>query len=220
MAAQTTAFDPNRTLLLVVDMQPDFMPGGALPVAGGDLLVRPIRNLMESGKFLHFAGTQDWHPAGHISFASSHPGHQPLDTIELYGHDQILWPDHCVQGTPGADLHTGIPTEKFSVIVRKATDPRVDSYSAFRNNWGPDGERPPTGLSGYLRERGIDDVFLCGLARDFCVKWSAEDGVEAGFNVWVIWDLTRSVDASGDQAVREGLTGRGIRIIASDMIAG
>jgi nicotinamidase/pyrazinamidase len=220
MATQTIAFDRDRTVLLVVDMQPDFMPGGALPVAEGDLLVKPVWALMNSGKFLHFAGTQDWHPPGHVSFASSHPGHKPLDTIGLYGHDQILWPDHCVQGTPGADIHLGIPAEKFSVIVRKATDPRVDSYSTFRNNWGPGGKRPPTGLTGYLRERGIENVFLCGLARDFCVKWSAEDGVEAGFNVWVIWDLTRSVDPSADQAVSDGLTARGVRIITSELIDG
>jgi nicotinamidase/pyrazinamidase len=215
MVTHSVTFNRDRSALLVVDMQPDFMPGGALPVAEGDLLVEPVRALIRSGRFQHFAATQDWHPPAHISFASSHPGRRPLDTIELYGHPQILWPDHCVQGTPGAELHRGIPSEKFDVIVRKATDPRVDSYSAFRNNWGPAGKRPPTGLAGYLRDRGIAETFICGLARDFCVKWTAEDGIDAGFIVWVIWDLTRYVHPSSDELIRHELERRGVRIVTS-----
>lgn len=219
MATQTVRFDKSRTLLLLVDLQPDFMPGGALPVAEGDQLVAPIRALMETGLFQHCAATQDWHPPGHISFASSHPGHAPLDVIALYGHEQILWPDHCVQSTPGAALHAALPWEKARVIVRKATDPMVDSYSAFRNNWAPDGTRPPTGLGGYLKDLGITDVFICGLARDFCVKWSAEDALDAGFRVHIIWDLTRSVFPADDSQVREDLLRRGVAIITSEQLS-
>lgn len=218
MNMRPVIFDKNRSILIVVDMQPDFMPGGALPVAEGDTLVAPIRELMESGLFRHFAATQDWHPAGHISFASSHPGHAPLDVIELYGHEQILWPDHCVQGTPNADFHPGIPAEKFRVIVRKATDPKVDSYSAFRNNWDPTGQRPPTGLAGYLRDLGITDIFLCGLARDFCVRWSAEDAVDAGFRTHVIWDLTRSVFPENDERLRRELEQYGVEFVTVEQL--
>lgn len=218
MSMRPAIFDKNRSILIVVDMQPDFMPGGTLPVAEGDTLVAPIRELMESGLFRHLAATQDWHPPGHISFASSHPGHAPLDVIELYGHEQILWPDHCVQGTPNADFHPGIPAEKFRVIVRKATDPKVDSYSAFRNNWDSTGQRPPTGLAGYLRDLGITDIFLCGLARDFCVRWSAEDAVDAGFRTHVIWDLTRSVFPENDERLRQELEQYGVQLVTVEQL--
>jgi nicotinamidase/pyrazinamidase len=203
----------ERSALIVVDMQPDFMPGGSLAVAGGHELLKPIGWLLESDQFELCVATQDWHPPDHVSFASNHPGQEPLDTIELYGHPQILWPDHCVQGTPGAALHADLPTSPIAAIVRKATDPDVDSYSAFRNNWNRAGERPPTGLAGYLRERGVTDVYLCGLARDFCVQWSAEDGVDAGFEVHVFWDLTRPVEPESNQTVLANLKARGVEII-------
>ena len=197
-------------------MQPDFMPGGALPVGEGDTLVGPIAQLMSADRFDIIVATQDWHPPDHVSFASQHDGKRPMDVIELYGHDQVLWPDHCVQGTPGALLHGGLPWDRVAAIVRKGMDPACDSYSGFRNNWNPDGERPPTGLAGYLRERGISAVVVCGLARDFCVKWTAEDAAAAGLAVRFVWDLTRAVDPSADGRVREGLGQLGVEIVAAD----
>jgi len=203
----------NRSVLLVVDMQPDFMPGGALPVQGGDEIVGPIREMMDSGLVDLIVATQDWHPRDHVSFASNHPGRKPLETIELYGHEQTLWPDHCVQGTSGAELHAGLPWERATKIIRKATDSATDSYSAIRNNWNPAGERPPTGLADYLKTSGVRDVFVCGLARDYCVRWTAEDAIDAGFRVWVIWDLCRSIDPAADKTLRESLESRGIEIV-------
>ncbi|MBN1236992.1 MAG: bifunctional nicotinamidase/pyrazinamidase [Gammaproteobacteria bacterium] len=206
----------ERSALLVVDIQPDFLPGGALAVADGDVILAPLRQLLEARRFAHVIATQDWHPAGHVSFASSHPGRTPFDRIELYGREQVLWPDHCVQGTPGAALHPQMPWSSVDAVIRKGTDPRVDSYSTFRNNWDERGERPPTGLAGYLRERGVSEVFICGLARDYCVCWSAEDAIAAGFDTTVIWDLTRSVDPSGDRDLRRALEARGVRIGAAN----
>jgi nicotinamidase/pyrazinamidase len=198
--------------LIVTDLQHDFLPGGALAVAGGDEIVAPIFELVTSGRFDVVVATQDWHPAGHVSFASSHPGHAPFDEIELYGHSQVLWPDHCVQGSPGAELHPALPVEPMTAIIRKGADPTVDSYSAFRHNWNAAGERPRTGLAGFLTELGVDAVWLVGLARDFCVRWSAEDATDAGFRTHLIWDLARSVDPSGDPALRQDLMLRGVRI--------
>lgn len=216
MAKRSIEIDKDIAILLVVDLQPDFMPGGALAVAEGDQIVGPIGALVNSGLFRLVAATQDWHPKGHVSFASSHPGKKPLETIELYGHPQTLWPDHCVQGTPGAELCAGMPWEKAQVIVRKATEIDCDSYSAFRDNWNASGKRPPTGLGGYLRELGVRDVFLCGLARDFCVAWSAEDAAAAGFRTYVIWDLTRPVDPASDGPVHQHLAGCGVQLVTSD----
>lgn len=207
--------DPNRDALLVVDIQPDFMRGGALEVADSEAIVPLVRELMESNRFRCVVATQDWHPPGHISFASSHPGRAPFQTIMLYGHEQVLWPDHCVQGAPGADLYRGLPWQRVDAIIRKGSDPQVDSYSGFRNNWDEAGERPATGLGGYLRELGIRRVYLCGLARDYCVKWTAEDAVELGFDTRVFWDLTRPVDPGSDAAVRAALSARGIKIVDS-----
>ncbi len=210
--------DARHAVLILTDLQPDFMPGGALPVAGGDAILAPTRRLVEANPFGLVVATQDWHPPGHASFASSHPGRRPGDTIELHGHRQELWPDHCVQGSPGARIHEDAPLARAAAIVRKGADPSTDSYSAFRNNWGPGGDRPRTGLAGYLRERGIRSVVLCGLARDFCVKWSAEDAVDAGFDTTVLWDLTRPVDPSSDDRVRRELADRGIRVATSESI--
>ncbi len=201
--------------LIVADVQPDFLPGGALGVADGDAILEPLAALLASRRFPLVVATQDWHPPGHISFASSHPGRKPFDRIELYGREQVLWPDHCVQGTPGAAFAPGLPWETVSAIIRKATDPAVDSYSAFRNNWNAQGERPPTGLAGYLRERGVEHVFVCGLARDYCVLWTAQDARELGFEATILWDLTRSIDPSGDAALREECLRAGIRIAES-----
>lgn len=200
--------DREHSALLLVDIQPDFLPGGALPTHRGKEILEPIARLLEANPFGLYVATQDWHPPDHISFASNHAGRKPMDRIDLYGHEQILWPDHCIQGTSGATLHSSIDWNRFSVVIRKAVDPRVDSYSAIRNNWGPDGDRPPTGLAGYLRERGIEQVFLAGLARDFCVKWSAEDLTDEGFAAYVLWDLTRPVNPASDASVRADLEAR------------
>jgi nicotinamidase/pyrazinamidase len=201
-----------RTALIAVDVQPDFMPGGALAVAEGDQIVPPIRDLMMSGRFDVMVATQDWHPPNHISFASHHTGKQPFDVIDLYGHEQVLWPDHCLQGTLGASLHAGMPRDWVDAIIRKGTDPAVDSYSGFRNNWNQYGERPPTGLGGYLRERGITHILVCGLARDVCVKWTAEDAVDAGFKVRLLWELTRPVDPDSDERVLQELQEKGVEV--------
>jgi nicotinamidase/pyrazinamidase len=219
MANETVTFDQEKAVLLLVDIQPDFMPGGALPVAGGDEIIGPVQTLMTGGKFRYCVATQDWHPPGHASFASSHPGHKPLDTIQLHGHEQTLWPDHCVQGSAGAELHSDLPWHLATAIIRKGMDPESDSYSGFRNNWNAKGERPETGLTGYLRGRGVTDVFVCGLARDICVKWTAEDGIDAGFRVFFIWDATRSVDPGSDDKVKSDLIERGVRIINTEQLA-
>lgn len=219
MTDSLAKFDRERAVLLLVDVQLDFMPGGALAVPQGDLIIEPLRALMEADVFRHYVATQDWHPRGHISFASAHPGRVPMETIELYGHIQVLWPDHCVQGTRGAQLHPQLPWHKVGGIVRKGTNPKVDSYSGFRNNWDPKGERPPTGLNGYLKDRRLFEVFVCGLARDVCVKWTAEDAIQAGFRTYILWNLTKSVDPSADAALRDELGERGIEIISSQQLA-
>jgi nicotinamidase/pyrazinamidase len=204
------------TALIVVDLQPDFMPGGGLAVAGGEELVEPIGALLRSDRFDVCVATQDWHPAGHISFASSHEGGRPFEQIELYGHPQTLWPDHCIQGSAGARLHPELPLDRLRAIFRKGADPHVDSYSGFRDNWNQAGERPPTGLGGYLRERGVERVVLCGLARDVCLKWTAEDAAEQGFETVVLWDLSRPVDEGADERVRSDLETAGVTVTTRD----
>ena len=202
----------GRSALILVDIQYDFLPGGALAVGDGDRILAPVRALVERDPFALYVATQDWHPRGHVSFASSHHGHQPLETIEVHGHPQTLWPDHCVQGTRGADLHAELPRGRVSAVIRKGASATSDSYSGFRNNWDERGERPPTGLAGYLRERGVEEVFLCGLARDYCVKWSAEDSAAAGFRTTVLWELTRPVDPASDARVRADLDRAGVAV--------
>ena len=207
--------DHVHAALILVDLQPDFMPGGALPVEGGDEILAPIRRVMASRRFPLQVATQDWHPAGHVSFASRHAGKSPMEIIQLYGHDQVLWPDHCIQGTRGAELHPDLPWEHASVVIRKGEDPESDSYSGFRNNWNPAGERRRTGLAGYLRERDVTTIVLCGLARDVCVKWTAEDAANDAFHTYLIWDLTRGVDPSADDTVRADLERAGVHLIES-----
>ena len=206
--------DKSRAVLLVVDIQPDFLPGGALSVQDADQILDGVAALMRSDRFGLCVATQDWHPPKHVSFASQH-GRKPFEHIMLYGHSHTLWPDHCVQGTPGAALHPALPWEKAEAIIRKGADPRADSYSGFRNNWNAQGQRPPTGLGGYLKERGIGQVFACGLARDVCVKWTAEDAAAAGFETAVLWDLTRPVDPSTDETVRTSLEAAGVHVVQS-----
>jgi nicotinamidase/pyrazinamidase len=183
--------DPKRDALVVVDLQHDFLPGGALGVAGGDAVVAPIAAL--AARFSTVVATQDWHPPGHVSFASSHPGAAPFTSLALPQGPQELWPDHCVRGTPGAALHPALPDQAVTLLLRKGTRRDVDSYSAFRENLGPDGARPTTGLGAWLKARGLARVFLCGLARDFCVRASAVDAAAEGFEVVVLDDLTRAV---------------------------
>ena len=216
----TVQFERARAALILVDIQPDFMPGGALATADGDDIVAPVQELLAADPFGLVAATQDWHPPGHISFASEHEGRQPLDTIELHGEQQTLWPDHCVQGTEGARLHPAIDWQRANVIVRKGTDPQVDSYSGFRDNVGPDGTRPPTGLAGYLRERGIEAVFVCGLARDVCAQWTAEDAAGAGFRTYFLWDLTRPVTYDSDEQTRAALDRAGVDIVGRSDLPG
>jgi nicotinamidase/pyrazinamidase len=180
-----------RELLLVVDIQNDFLPGGALAVPGGDLII-PVVNAL-AARFEHVVLTQDWHPEGHQSFASSHEGRSSFSTIEMHYGEQILWPEHCVQGTFGAAFHQDLDIHQAEAIIRKGHRSEVDSYSAFFEN----DHRTPTGLAGYLRERGVKRIFICGLALDFCVAWSALDARRLGFDVSVVEDATRAIDTSG-----------------------
>lgn len=183
--------------LIVIDMQPDFMPGGALAIAGGDEIVKPIAELIPQFETVVF--TQDWHPKGHISFASSHKDKKPFEIITLYGQPQMLWPDHCVQGTPMAQIHKDLPLEMASIILRKGMNPGIDSYSAFQENYGPGGRRAYTGLMGMLLEKVVRRIIIVGLARDYCVLWSAQD-IGMTIPTTVVWDLTRAVDPSKDEA--------------------
>ena len=196
---------PANEALVVIDVQNDFCPGGALAVTGGDQVVQGINALM--GEFRAVILTQDWHPAGHSSFATSHWGREPYEQVEMSYGPQVLWPDHCVQGTPGAEFHPELRTDA-DLILRKGFRPEVDSYSAFFEN----DHRTPTGLGGYLRERGIDTITLVGLATDFCVNYSAVDGARLGFRVTVREDLTRAIDLQGSLAeARRAWDAAGVR---------
>jgi nicotinamidase/pyrazinamidase len=201
--------------LIVVDLQRDFLPGGALAIAGADRVLAPLAALMRVGVFATIVATQDWHPANHVSFASQHPPHRPFDTITLYGRPQTLWPDHCIAGSKGAELDSGLPWEQACAIVRKGMDRAVDSYSGFRNNHDAQGIRPPTGLGGYLREAGVRSVYVCGLARDVCVLATAEDASALGFETTVLWDLTQPVVPESDTATRQALGRAGVSIVDS-----
>lgn len=203
----------ERDILLAVDLQYDFLPGGALAVPGGDAVV-PVVNAL-ARRFAHVALTQDWHVAGHRSFASSHPGKAPFDTILLPYGPQILWPDHCVQGTRGAALVDALDIPHAELVIRKGYRPDVDSYSAFC-----EADRTTrTGLGGYLRERGFDRVFIAGLATDFCVAWSALDARAAGFAAVVVEDACRAIDTGGSLAAAwAGMQEAGVqRILAQDV---
>jgi len=181
----------DEEVLIIVDVQNDFCPGGALAVPHGDAIVPAVNRL--AAQFAHVVLTQDWHPRGHSSFASSHPGKQPFEAIELAYGQQILWPDHCVQGTQGAALHPALEVPHAELVLRKGFRSAIDSYSAFFEN----DHRTPTGLAGYLRERGLGRLTLCGLATDFCVLYSALDGRKAGFDVDVVTGVCRGIDLDG-----------------------
>jgi nicotinamidase/pyrazinamidase len=208
--------DPLTDVLGIVDLQPTFMPGGELPVIGGDEIV-PVINRLLRDHFRHAFATQDWHPVDHTSFASRHPGRGPYDVVSMPYGPQILWPDHAIQGTPNAALHPDLDADRITLILRKGWRPELDSYSAFFENDGV----TRTGLSGWLADRNVRRVFLAGLAADFCVAWSAEDAVNAGFETIVIEDATRAIalpqpdgTTSATQA-RARLEALGVRFISS-----
>jgi nicotinamidase/pyrazinamidase len=211
---QTPIKPGDDDVLVVTDVQNCFMPGGTLPVPEGDRIVPIINRLAPA--FRHVVLTQDWHTPGHISFASSHPGKKPFDTVTLGYGPQVLWPDHCIQGTPDADLHTDLKVPHAALIIRKGYRPHVDSYSAFL-----EADRTTmTGLTGYLKERGLRRVFFVGLATDFCVAWSALDARRAGFDALVIEDATRGIDAGGSLGrAWADMTSAGVRRIQSADIA-
>ncbi len=191
--------------LIVIDVQNDFCPGGALAVEGGDQIVQGINDLMS--EFPAVVLTQDWHPEGHSSFATSHPGKDPFSMIDMPYGPQVLWPDHCIQGSEGAEFHEGLDTTRADLIVRKGYNPRIDSYSAFFEN----DHTTPTGLEGYLRTRGIEKLTMVGLATDYCVNFSAVDAAKLGFTVTVRTDLCRAIDLDGSLKVAmEGMRGAGV----------
>jgi len=199
----------DRDVLLIVDVQNDFCPGGALAVPDGDAIIPAVNRLARS--FAHVILTQDWHPPGHASFASSHPGKRPFEAIEVSYGTQILWPDHCVQGTQGASFHPELDVPHAELVVRKGFRSAIDSYSAFREN----DRLTPTGLAGYLRERGLERVTMCGLATDFCVAFSAIDGREAGFEVAVVTAACRGIDIDGSVArAMRSMSEAGVRVRA------
>lgn len=189
--------DPARDILIAIDVQNDFCPGGALAVPDGDAVVAPINALC--ARFAHVVMTQDWHPAGHESFASSHAGRSPFETIDLPYGAQTLWPDHCVQGTSGAAFHADLHADRAEMILRKGFRREIDSYSAFFEN----DRKTATGLTGYLRTRGFRRVFLAGLATDFCVFYSAMDAVREGFAAVLIEDACRAIDLEGSLAAAQ-----------------
>ena len=178
-------------ILLVIDVQNDFCPGGALAVPGGDEILPLVNRLIEV--FDHVVLTQDWHPAGHSSFASTHAGQSPFTNLDMPYGPQTLWPDHCVQGTAGAEFHRDLRWTKAELVIRKGFRPAIDSYSAFYEN----DRKTPTGLAGYLRERGLTTLVLAGLATDYCVAYSALDAAQHGFEIVVALDACRAIDLNG-----------------------
>lgn len=198
----------DTDVLLVVDLQYDFCPGGNLAVPQGHDVVEPVNRLAR--RFANVILTQDWHPSGHQSFASAHPGRQPFEVVEMSYGIQVLWPDHCVQGTRGAELHGDLDVPHAELILRKGYRPAIDSYSALYEN----DRKTPTGLAGYLRERGLRRVFLAGLAYDFCVRYSAEDLRREGFEAIVFEDACRAIDTDGSMAAaREAMLRVGAGLI-------
>lgn len=192
-------------VLIVVDVQPDFLPGGTLAVPDGDAVIPAVNRL--GAAFTHVVLTQDWHPPGHVSFAATHPGHAPFTEIEVAYGRQMLWPVHCVQGTPGAALAAGLDLPGAELVIRKGCRPGVDSYSAFTEA----DRRTPTGLAGYLRERGARRLFLAGLATDYCVGWSAQDAAAAGFEAWVVEDACRGISPTSIERAWQAMAQVGVK---------
>lgn len=203
----------DQDILLVVDIQNDFCPGGGLAVPHGDEVVPVINRLSDC--FRHVVLTQDWHPSDHFSFASAHPGYKPYDTMEVSYGSQILWPDHCVQGTPGANLRNDLWIPKAELVLRKGYHREIDSYSVFFEN----DRKTPTGLAGYLRERGLSRVFIAGLAFDFSVRYSTEDARRLGFDVVVIEDACRGIDSAFIAETHEMLADLEVRCALSHLLS-
>jgi nicotinamidase/pyrazinamidase len=203
----------ENDVLIVVDVQRDFLPGGALAVPDGNAVIEPINRLART--FRHVVLTQDWHPEGHASFASSHFQRQPFETTDLHYGPQVLWPDHCVQGTSGAEISRDIDIPHAQVVIRKGYNAGIDSYSGFKEA----DRRTSTGLEGYLKERGFRRVFCAGLALDFCVAWTAVDAAGAGFETYLIEDASRPIDTNGSlEKARRELEAAGVRVITSEQI--
>jgi nicotinamidase/pyrazinamidase len=198
--------------LLIIDIQNDFLPAGALAVPGGEEII-PLVNQLQN-RFELVVATQDWHPKGHKSFASNHEGKKVFETIEWQGHPQVLWPDHCVQGTRGAELSSAVNWNKVEAIFRKGTSAEIDSYSGFYDN----GHLKSTGLVGYLIERNITQVYIAGLAADYCVYFTAKDALEEGFRTYVIEDATRAIHAKGFIAAKNDIKEKGGKVVQSRMV--
>jgi len=200
---------PASQALLVIDVQNDFCPGGALAVTRGDEIIPRINELLDD--YAVGVLTQDWHPADHTSFAANHPGASPFSTIDMPYGPQVLWPSHCVQGSTGAAFHPGLKTDAADLVLRKGFRAAIDSYSAFFDN----DRTTPTGLEGYLRARGATDLVLVGLATDFCVAWSALDAARLGFHVTVLEAACRAIDLNGSMAAaRRQMAAAGVRLVA------
>jgi nicotinamidase/pyrazinamidase len=196
--------DPGRDALIVSDLQRDFLPGGSLAIASSDEVVAPIARI--SALFATVIAVEDFHPRGHVSFASSHPGRAVGDEIDVFGERQHLWPDHCVAGSPGAALDPALSDARIAIHLRKGMRAEVDSYSAFRENVGPGGKRASTGLGALLSARQVSRLFIVGLARDYCVLRSALDSVNEGFETWIVDDLTRAIEPSKQAEVDQQLS--------------
>lgn len=197
--------------LLIVDLQNDFCPGGSLAVPDGDSIIPTVNKLVNV--FDAVIQTQDWHPAGHSSFASSHEVKEPYDTVEMDYGIQVLWPDHCVQGSMGAEFHPELNTLKTQVVIRKGFRKAIDSYSTFYEN----DQETTTGLTGYLNQRGITDLYTVGLATDFCVKWSILDGIDEGFNMHIVKDAVKGIDLDGSlDAAWNEMKDKGVNIVTSE----
>jgi nicotinamidase/pyrazinamidase len=204
----------GNDVLIVVDMQHDFLPGGSLAVAGGDEIIAPINELAK--RFANVVLTQDWHPSDHISFASNHEGKSPFDVVELAYGTQVLWPDHCVWGTKGAEITSALDIPHAQLIIRKGYNRLVDSYSGFQEA----DRKTKTGLAGYLAERDISRAFVVGLATDYCVGWTAQDAAGAGFETYTVMDATRGINANGSmERALAGMDAADVKLInASDLL--
>lgn len=198
--------------LIVVDIQNDFIPGGRLAVSKGDEIIPLVNSLQQN--FNLVVATQDWHPTDHKSFSSNHPGTQPFHTIDLHRLKQVLWPDHCIQGTEGAEFPRELNTDKVEAIFRKGMDREIDSYSGFFDN----GYRKATGLAGYLRDRQVQKVFVCGLAADYCVAFTALDSIKENFKTYFIEDATRAIAEDGFANMKERILTSGGHLIHSDSL--
>jgi len=197
---------------ILIDIQNDFIPGGSLPVPSGDQILQLTNELQQL--FDLVVATQDWHPNNHKSFASQHPGKKQFEIISLHGMDQVLWPDHCVQGTAGAEFHDRLNLNKVEAVFRKGMNPEIDSYSGFYDN----GHKKSTGLAGYLRERSVKRVFICGLAADYCVAYTAKDALKENFDTYVIEDATRAINDEGYSTIKNEVITSGGQYIQSGMI--